>query len=179
MNNGRERNRILLFRGSVLDVQADAIVNSANCSLLAGGGICGAIHKAAGKELLDECKTLGGCKTGRCQITRAYNIKQADYIIHAVGPRWIDQDAPQLLWNCYYETLQLAAQYHCHSIAFPCISTGTHGMALDLAANRALNAIGKWFSENEENPMTIYLCCYREAEYETYREILYPVKTAP
>ena len=174
MTDNKTERKIILFKGSVLDVNVDAIVNSANRSLLAGDGVDGAIHRAAGKELLEECKALNGCQTGHCKITKAYNITQAKYIIHAVGPRWIDKDAAELLWNCYYEALQLAVLYNCHSIAFPCISTGIYGMPLDLAANQALSAITKWFSENENINMTVYICCFRESEYKIYSEILYP-----
>ena len=172
MTNKKPEQNIILFKGSALDVKVDAIVNSANRSLLAGDGVDGAIHKAAGKELLEECKTLNGCKPGHCKITNAYNITWAKYIIHAVGPRWVDKDAAALLWNCYYEALQLAARYNCHSVAFPCISTGIYGMPLDLAANQALGAINKWLGENENTDLTIYICCYREAEYKIYNKIL-------
>lgn len=163
---------IQLHRGSVLDVTVDVIVNAANCSLLAGGGVDGAIHRAAGYELQEECNSLNGCQTGHCKITKAYQITWAKYIIHAVGPRRNERDASELLWNCYHEALQIAAQYNCHSIAFPCISTGIYGMPLEIAADQALDAIERWVREHPDYDMRIILCCYREEEYKVYSEMM-------
>ena len=166
------RSVIQLYRGSVLDVSVDAIVNAANCSLMAGGGVDGAIHRAAGSELQEDCDSLNGCQTGHCKITKAYQITWAKYIIHAVGPRWNEKDAPALLWSCYEEALQTAARYDCHSIAFPCISTGIYGMPLEIAARQALDAIGFWMREHPNYEMHIFLCCYREEEYKVYSGML-------
>ena len=168
----RPKSGIRLYRGSVLDVHVDAIVNAANKSLLAGGGVDGAIHRAAGPALLEECITLNGCKTGDCKITKAYDITWAKYIIHAVGPRFTDEGVPEKLWSCYYRALQLAADNDCHSIAFPCISTGVYGVPIEFAAKQALNAITVWFREHPDCPIDVYLCCFREEEYRVYTKLL-------
>lgn len=156
----------------MLDVQADAIVNAANKSLLAGGGVDGAIHRAAGPALQAECITLNGCETGNCKITKAYNITQARCIIHAVGPRFTDEGVSEKLWNCYYRALQLAAENDCHSVAFPCISTGVYGVPIEFAAKQALNAIAAWFRDRHDYAMDVILCCYREEEYKIYNALL-------
>ena len=166
--NIQKKSVVRLFRGSVLDVHVDAIVNAANKSLLAGGGVDGAIHRAAGPALLEECITLNGCKTGDCKITKAYDITWAKYIIHAVGPRFTDDGVPEKLWTCYYRALELAAANDCHSIAFPCISTGVYGVPIEFAAKQALNAIAVWFRERPDYAMNVILCCYRDEEYKIY-----------
>ena len=163
---------IRLYRGSVLDVSADAIVNAANETLLGGGGVDGAIHRAAGPRLLEECKMLNGCETGNCKITKAYGITRAKYIVHAVGPRVSDEGVSEKLRGCYVGALQLAADNGCHSIAFPCISTGVYGVPIALAAKVALAAIAEWFRANPDHAMTVTLCCYREEEYRVYKELL-------
>ena len=167
--------KIHLFRGGVLDVSADAIVNAANESLL--GGVDGAIHRAAGPALLAECRTLNGCETGDCKITKAYDITRAKFIIHAVGPRVSDADVPEKLASCYVRALQLAADHGCHSIAFPCISTGAYGVSIDFAANHALNAIAGWLQEHSDYVMNVFLCCYREEEYKAYSELMFGEKS--
>ena len=164
--------KIHLFRGSVLDVRVDAVVNAANESLLGGGGVDGAIHRAAGPALLAECRTLNGCKTGDCKITKAYNITWAKYIIHAVGPRVTDDGVREKLAGCYARALDLAAENGCRSVAFPCISTGVYGVPIDLAANVALNAINEWFRAHPGCLIDVTLCCYRDEEYRVYSELL-------
>ena len=168
----QENSRIRLYRGSVLDVPADAIVNAANETLLGGGGVDGAIHRAAGPRLLEECRTLNGCETGRCKITKAYDITWAKYIVHAVGPRVTDAGAPEKLRGCYVGALQLAADNGCQSVAFPCISTGVYGVPIDLAAKTALAAIADWLKAHPAHAMTVTLCCDREEEYRIYKELL-------
>ena len=165
---------ITLVQGSVVDMHVDAIVNAANTSLLGGGGVDGAIHRAAGPKLLEECRTLHGCETGDAKITGAYNISNAKFIIHTVGPvyRGSAQDAV-LLGSCYTKCLDLALENGCMSIAFPGISTGVYGYPLDEAAKVAMDAIAAWIGAHPAVEMKIMLCCFREVEmgaYEKYFE---------
>ena len=164
--------KIHLFRGGVLDVRADAVVNAANESLLGGGGVDGAIHRAAGPRLLEECRTLNGCETGDCKITKAYDIAWAKHIIHAVGPRVTDADVPAKLAGCYARALDLAAEHDCHSVAFPCISTGVYGVPIDLAAKVALQTVTRWLQAHPDHTLDVYLCCFREEEYRAYSELM-------
>ena len=167
------QSHICFIRGSVLDVHVDAIVNAANTSLLGGGGVDGAIHRAAGNELLDECRKLNGCKTGEAKITGAYAIRDADRIIHTVGPVYRGRDCDaDLLSACYWNALELARQNECGSIAFPCISTGRYGYPLEEAAVVALRTIVRWFEAHRETVMNVYLCCFKEVEYEAFMRVL-------
>ncbi len=163
------QSRIQVLQNGVLNAHVSAIVNAANTSLLGGGGVDGAIHRAAGKALLEECKKLGGCETGDAKITGAYEIKNADYIIHTVGPVYSgkDDDARQLA-SCYFKSLDLALANGCKSIAFPGISTGVYGYPLDEAAVVSLEAIAAWLSSHPDVVMNIYLCCFKKDEYEAY-----------
>lgn len=165
------RSVMLPVRASVLDVQASAIVNAANTSLLGGGGVDGAIHRAAGPQLLAECRTLGGCRTGEARVTGAYHITSADCIIHTVGPVYMGAShSAGLLASCYRNVLDLAYNRACLSVAFPGISTGVYGYPLREAAQVAIKAIGAWFAAHPDSVMTVYLCCFREEEYAVYRE---------
>ena len=166
------RSHIEFVRGSVLDLHVDAIVNAANNSLLGGGGVDGAIHAAAGPELLEECKTLHGCETGEAKITKAYNITHADHIIHTVGPVYhgTKKDA-ELLGACYYNSLELACQSGCRSIAFPGISTGVYGYPLDEAAKVSLLAAVRWLDEHKDTVMNIYFCCFKDSELKAYQNL--------
>ena len=136
--------RIQVLRGDITKQQTDAIVNAANCSLLGGGGVDGAIHRAAGPELLAECRTLNGCETGEAKITKGYRLK-AKFVIHTPGPRWRDgkHGEPEKLANCYRNCIRLAAENGCRTVDFPSISTGVYHFPLQQAAQIAVRTIAE------------------------------------
>ena len=171
--NHKMRSQLDFYRGSVLDLHTEAIVNAANESLLGGGGVDGAIHKAAGPELLRECRMLHGCPTGEAKVTKAYNIKTSRYIIHTVGPVYHGkpQDA-QLLYSCYMKCLDRAKELGLTSIAFPGISTGVYGYPLDEAAAISLKAVIHWFDIHPDDAVSVYFCCFRDEEMGAYRKAL-------
>lgn len=164
--------RIVVVEGDITLLQVDAIVNAANSSLLGGGGVDGAIHRAAGPRLLDECKTLGGCKTGHAKITRAYRLP-ARFVIHAVGPVWRGggYGEPELLASCYRESLKLATENGCVTIAFPAISCGAYGYPLSEAAKIAVHET-RSSCKISDAPKKIYLVCFSPGSAAAYRQAL-------
>ena len=157
--------------GDITKLQVDAIVNAANSSLLGGGGVDGAIHRAAGPELLAECRTLGGCRTGEAKITKGYNLP-AKHIIHTVGPIYSGSASdPVDLKNCYYNSLELAKENAIHSIAFPGISTGVYGYPKEEAAEIALKTINDWIKTNADYDMDVTIVNFSEQDYMIYQRI--------
>ena len=166
------RSGILVTRGDITKMKADCIVNAANCSLLGGGGVDGAIHRAAGPGLLEECRTLDGCHTGEAKITGAYNLP-AKYVIHTVGPIYDgDEDDPKLLASCYTSSLNLAKSKGAHSIIFPNISTGVYGYPKEEAARIAMDTVGKWLAANKGYVMHVVMCCFDRENFEIYERIV-------
>ncbi|AOZ96236.1 macro domain-containing protein [Butyrivibrio hungatei] len=167
------RAHISIIRGSVLEPHVSAIVNAANNSLLGGGGVDGAIHRAAGPELLAECRTLNGCETGAAKSTKAYNITTADDIIHTVGPVYSGKPTDRVqLSSCYTSSLDESFENGNDSVAFPCISTGVYGYPLDEAAHVALTSIANWLDDHYGILKNVYICCFRDEEYEAYMRLI-------
>jgi O-acetyl-ADP-ribose deacetylase (regulator of RNase III) len=163
---------ILVTKGDITKVKADCIVNAANTSLLGGGGVDGAIHRAAGPGLLAECRTLDGCHTGEAKITGGYNLP-AKYVIHTVGPIYDgDEEDPILLASCYTNSLELARQKGLHSIVFPNISTGVYGYPKAEAAQIAMNTVGKWLAAHKDYVMHVVMCCFDQENYALYEKIV-------
>ena len=163
--------RITFDIGDITKLEVDCIVNAANRSLLGGGGVDGAIHRAAGPELLAECRTLHGCNTGEAKITKGYRLK-AKYVIHTVGPIYSGRPSDEVdLRNCYYNSLELAKVHDIHSIAFPAISTGVYGYPMQEAAEIALSTIKNWLQENEDYELQVILSCFSQQAYDCYENI--------
>jgi O-acetyl-ADP-ribose deacetylase len=165
-------NRIELIRGDITKLQVDAIVNAANNSLLGGGGVDGAIHRAAGHELLSECRTLNGCHTGDAKITRGYNLP-AKYVIHTVGPIWNDgfHNEIELLASCYHRSLEVAVENGIKTIAFPNISTGIYRFPKNRAANIALETVTDFLKKNPSIEKIIF-CTFDDENYSLYDHLL-------
>ena len=163
---------IELAKGDITRLDVDAIVNAANSSLLGGGGVDGAIHRAAGPDLLAECRTLNGCQTGQSKITRGYGLA-ARFVIHTVGPVWSGggRGEPDLLASCYRSSLALALENGVRTIAFPAISCGVYGYPIDLAAAIAVREAKKFLSETSGIDRVVFVC-FDEEVYAAYEDAL-------
>ncbi|TQQ84552.1 O-acetyl-ADP-ribose deacetylase [Peptacetobacter hominis] len=163
--------RVEIIKGDITKLDVDAIVNAANTSLLGGGGVDGAIHRAAGKELLEECRTLGGCMTGDAKITKGYNLP-ARYVIHTVGPIWHggDRNEEKLLKSCYRRSIELAVENNLKSIAFPAISTGVYGYPPEKAAKVVSDVLCETLNKYDKNRVEkIILVCFDDLTYNLYK----------
>ena len=168
-----QKNEIIkIFKGDITRLDVDAIVNAANTSLLGGGGVDGAIHRAAGPELLEECKTLNGCNTGEAKITRGYNLP-AKYVIHTAGPIWSGgkNNEEKLLANCYRNSLKLAVENEIRSIAFPALSTGVYHFPLEKATKIALVETKKFLVDNKNITKVIFVA-FDEKTLNVYSRML-------
>ncbi len=163
---------IELIQGDITKLQVDVIVNAANKTLLGGGGVDGAIHRAAGKELLEECKTLNACQTGDAKITKGYNLP-AEYVIHTVGPVWNcgSKSEDKLLASCYKQSLKLAIENGLKSIAFPNISTGVYKFPKQRAAIIAVHEVKEFIKTNHSLEKIIFVC-FDDENYDLYKKLL-------
>ena len=164
--------KIEIARGDITTFHVDAIVNAANTSLLGGGGVDSAIHRTAGPELLAECRTIGGCRSGEAKITRGYDLP-ARFVIHAVGPIWRDgkHNEPETLANCYRHSLQLAVENGIKTIAFPAVSCGAYGYPISEAAQIALKTV-RDFLATDDRIEKITFVLWDEDIYDAYRQLL-------
>ena len=162
--------KISVITGDITKLECDAIVNAANCSLLGGGGVDGAIHRAAGPGLLEECRKFGGCKTGEAVITGAYDLP-CRYVIHTPGPVWhggTGREAEKLA-DCYRNSLRLAAEKQCRTLAVPCISTGVYRFPKEQAARIAVDIVRGWTGSSPEE---VIFCCFSAADTAVYQSLL-------
>lgn len=166
------KDKIEVQQGDITKCKVDAIVNAANNSLLGGGGVDGAIHRAAGPQLLEECRELNGCPTGEAKITKGYNLL-AQYVIHTVGPVWNggNKNEDNLLADCYRNSLKIAVEYGIKSIAFPAISTGVYRFPLERASQIAVAEVTKFLKSNDSIDRVIFVC-FDERTYGVYEKLL-------
>jgi O-acetyl-ADP-ribose deacetylase (regulator of RNase III) len=164
--------RIRIVEGDITDLEVDAIVNAANSSLLGGGGVDGAIHRAAGPELIEECRKLGGCPTGEVRLTKGYDLP-AKFVIHAVGPVWNGGGSGEedLLASCYRNALAIAVDNAIRTIAFPAISTGIYGFPLTRATKIAVTEVRNFLKKQSKVEEVIF-CCFDGRTAEVYREVM-------
>ncbi|MGA9109455.1 MAG: O-acetyl-ADP-ribose deacetylase [Smithella sp.] len=160
------------LQANIVTLSVDAIVNAANSSLLGGGGVDGAIHRAAGPQLLEECRKLGGCKVGDAKITKGYKL-HARFVIHTVGPVWRggENSEPELLASCYRNSMAIAVKNIIKSIAFPSISTGVYGYPIELAARVAVKTIRNAIGQPSKIEEVIF-CCFSQKDLEVYESLL-------
>ncbi len=166
------RERIEIVEGDITKQEVDAIVNAANTSLLGGGGVDGAIHRAAGPELLEETKKIGGCPTGEARVSKGYRLP-AKWVIHTVGPVWRggNRNEDELLASCYKNSLKAALELGAKTVAFPSISTGAYGFPLERATKIAMEETKK-FLENNDLPEKVIFVCFGTEAFNTYKKIL-------
>lgn len=177
-NNSGNTVTLSVIQADITTLNIDVIVNAANSSLLGGGGVDGAIHRAAGRELLTYCRTLNGCQTGDAKISPAFKLP-CQYVIHTVGPVWHggNQHEPELLANCYRNSLDLAVKHNLTSIAFPAISTGVYGYPLDKATNIAIDTVQNYVLniQKQTNNLSIrevVFCCFSASDAAVYKQVL-------
>ncbi|VDN32175.1 unnamed protein product [Gongylonema pulchrum] len=166
---------VAIDRGDITKLEIDAIVNAANSSLLGGGGVDGAIHRAAGRGLYEECKKLNGCRVGEAKITGAHNMKHIKHVIHTVGPQVhgaVSDEQRKQLKSCYIESLKLAVANNLRSVAFPCISTGIYGYPNDDACNVVVTSILAWLKENQDKVDRIVFVTFLDKDYDLYEKCL-------
>jgi O-acetyl-ADP-ribose deacetylase len=166
------KRRIVVLKADITLLEVDAIVNAANRTLLGGGGVDGAIHRAAGSGLLAECRTMNGCETGKAKITGGYHLP-VKFVIHTVGPIWRggSNNESHLLKSAYLSSLSLAAANKCKTVAFPNISTGIYGFPKKEAAAIAVSTVKKFLDQNS-TPETVIFCCFDEENYTIYQHLL-------
>jgi O-acetyl-ADP-ribose deacetylase (regulator of RNase III) len=164
---------LVVLKGDITKLKVDAIVNAANRSLLGGGGVDGAIHRAAGRELYEECKVLGGCKTGEARITKGYRLP-AKYVIHTVGPIYRRENGQEaeFLANCYKNSLKLAIEHNIKTISFPSISTGAYGYPIKEASEIAITTVKKFLDDKKDHIERVYFVAFSDADFKVYQGLL-------
>jgi len=164
---------LIVLKGDITKLRVDAIVNAANHSLLGGGGVDGAVHRAAGRELYEECKALGGCKTGEAKITKGYKLP-AKYVIHTVGPIYRRENGQEaeFLANCYKNSLKLAIEHNIKTIAFPSISTGAYGYPIEEASEIAITTVKKFLDDEKDHIEKVYFVAFSDADFKVYEDLL-------